>query len=396
MENSLITVVTDDFSFFSQIMQMIPQRIKKSGVIMLSHKDCLKQTRMIITDELDLTIQKEGVPTFVISDIFPDKIEESISLRFYKKNNFKVEKFQNDLLDWYEIAQTLFSNAEEIRIEEAIRKNYQEKCDDYRHSLKLAGMMQRNVLNPPNLNGFSQAFYYQSACSVSGDFLVIDEMENKIFIVIGDVTNHGYNAGLYGASLVTLIKSYLYMSSRYMLSIQGLLEYLISSKNFYNDVDDRRLATTLLLCSIDKKEHTIEFLNCGHESPVLIHQNKAHFLEMERSIPLSDELTKIPERSIFPFFPGDMIFLNTDGITDIFQNPEEKDIRTAYSEIRLLDSIQYELDRKRGNPQEIIDGVLKDAKSYSITDDFKNQDLSNKTILNAPDDIMLYTLRWEE
>ena len=97
---------------------------------------------------------------------------------------------------------------------------------------------------------------------------------------------------------------------------------------------------------------------------------------------------------VFPFLPGDALFVDTDGVTEVFKDPEDKDIRKAYSEERILASVQHEVLKPNWTLDQVIRGVRKDADSYSVTEDFENQNLLGNHLDGAVDDVTMYMLRW--
>ena len=102
--NALISVVTEDSSFYKQVVQMIPLEVQIEGVEMLRPGDSLNNAQIIVTDMITDEILEQGIPVFLFADEKPENIEESVSLRFYKKTSFNVKIFQKDLAEWIEIA----------------------------------------------------------------------------------------------------------------------------------------------------------------------------------------------------------------------------------------------------------------------------------------------------
>lgn len=148
---------------------------------------------------------------------------------------------------------------------------------------------------------------------------------------------------------------------------------------------------------IDKENASIEFINYGHESPFLIHENKVSILDVSEEkelAPMGAEKRLILTPKVFPFLPGDALFVDTDGVTEVFKDPEDKDIRKAYSEERILASVQHEVLKPNWTLDQVIRGVRKDADSYSVTEDFENQNLLGNHLDGAVDDVTMYMLRW--
>lgn len=394
--NALISVVTKDSSFYKQIVQMIPMELRREGVEILSPGESLKNAQMIVTDKITDDIMEQGIPVFLFANEIPNNIFESVSFHFYKRNSFEVAVFQKDITEWSEIAFALDNAAEQVRQSDAKKEKYKERVADYKNSLELASRMQHHAMEPKELKNFEQSYYYQPAYMVSGDFLITEEVDGKVFILIGDVTNHGYNTGLYGASIVGSIRGFLNTAPRYALNLTGLVDYMRYSWSYYNDKIEPCFAT-ILFCMVDKENASVEFINCGHEAPILVHEGKASVLDVfedPKLPPMGPDIKQTPIPKIFPFLPGDAIFMYTDGITEVFKDPEIKDWRDTYSGERILASIQHEVLKNDWNPDKVINGVRKDADSYSVTEDFENQNLLGNTLDGAVDDVTMYMIKW--
>ena len=394
--NALISVVTEDSNFYKQIVQMIPMDLRKEGVELLTPGESLKNTQMIVTDKITDDIMEQGIPVFLFANDMPKDMVESVSFHFYKRNSFQVAVFQKDITEWSEIAFALDNAAEQVRQSDAKKEKYKERVADYKKSLELASRMQHHAMEPKIINGFEQSYYYQPAYMVSGDFLITEEVDGKVFILVGDVTNHGYNTGLYGASIVGSVRGFLNTAPRYALNLAGLVDYMRYSWKYYNDKIDPCYAT-ILFCMIDKEKASVEFINCGHEAPILVHDGKANILDVYENPelpPMGPDIKQTPIPKVFPFLPGDSLFMYTDGITEVFKDPEVRDWRNTYSEKRILASIQHEVLKNNWIPDNVISGVRKDADSYSVTEDFENQNLLGSTLDGAVDDVTMYMIKW--
>lgn len=83
--NALISIVTEDSSFYKQVVQMIPLDIQKEGIEILRPGDSLNNAQIIVTDMITDEILDQGIPVFLFAEKMPEDIVESVSLRFYKK-----------------------------------------------------------------------------------------------------------------------------------------------------------------------------------------------------------------------------------------------------------------------------------------------------------------------
>lgn len=400
----LITVVAQTEDFYKQIKQIIPSDYKYKYEL-ISPGENLEHTKIIITDGSDPSVYEEGIPVFVIADKLPSNIRESASVRLYQRGSLFLETFVKDVTEWAEVIEALEETSNKTIIAEKREKIIYEKLKDYENNLNMASRLQKSVMTPTSPSGFDISTYYQPISSISGDILIIEELGDRIYVIVGDVTDHGYLAGLYGASLYSLIKGYLALASPFNLSLKGLVEFVQYSSSFYQpngyDAVRQKTSATMLFCEIDKKEKIARFINCGHgnELPVLVSKGEAILIsfnqEDDEILPAIGDFTSVTPTKIvdIPFSEGDCLVFYTDGITEIFKDINKKKTSDEYSAERLLSSVNHEISKKEWSVDSIVNGIRKDAESYSISSDLSTD---NKNYLEeAADDITILAIKWQ-
>ena len=397
----LISIVTNNTDFYKQAAQLLPNEI---GYEHLFSSNDYSHSKMIVTDGSDESVFDEDVPTFVIAEVLPKNVRESVSLRFYKRGDFSPEIFAKDILEWAEIINALEDTSKEMRHAKKKEFSAKEKLADYEMSLQMASELQKNVMMPNAPSSFDIAIHYQPAAKISGDILLVEEIGNKIFVIIGDVTDHGYLAGMYGASLYSLIKGYLSLASPFEMTLEGLVRYVQYSSSFFQPEGygplRQKTSATMLFCEIDKKEQTAHFINCGHgnEAPVATdNQGNAYLVPFssEAMLPVIGDFTVVPPTEIteIPFVPGNCLVLYTDGITEVFKDPQKKNSADEYSSERLLSSVSYEIQKKDWTAASVLEGIRKDAESYCLSNELTQNNLDD-ILDGATDDVTVVVLKW--
>lgn len=179
--------------------------------------------------------------------------------------------------------------------------------------LEIAREIQQGFLplSAPDLKIFDIAATSVPAKQVGGDFydfIPIDK--DKWGIVVGDVSGKGVPAALFMALSRTLVRA----STLGNPSVSGA----IKKANALLVEDSRsNLFVTLFYGILDLKEHTLKYVNAGHNPPVVLGDpSTGIFLLKAQGIPLgiSDNLDL--EEQVIKLDKDQVIGLYTDGVTE--------------------------------------------------------------------------------
>lgn len=162
--------------------------------------------------------------------------------------------------------------------------------------------------------------FYEPASEIGGDWWHYSQVEDKIFLWIGDATGHGAPAAL----ITSAAKSAATILER--LDIDPAQGMRLLNRSIY-EVARGKIMMTFCLAMYDLKTHKLCYTNASHEAPFLIPRD-ADPLKKKHLIPLNEatypRLGQDPEAqyevSVVDLHPGDRIFFYTDGLPDI-QNP---------------------------------------------------------------------------
>ena len=219
------------------------------------------------------------------------------------------------------------------------------------HELDLAHKIQLSLLpaRDPRLAGLDIASYFSPADAVSGDYydyIPIDE--NKLAIVIADVSGHGASSAL----MMTLLKGVVHslsiesgLTSQWMRRINHIISGIIPDEIFI----------TMQLLLFDSHSKSLTLCNAGHNPPLYFSSKtqKCSTLELPGCA-----LNVLPDFDYgikeLPLNQGDFILVYTDGITEAFnKNNEEfgqqqlmkiisqKEISSSYEMIERIKTTVY-------------------------------------------------------
>ena len=165
-----------------------------------------------------------------------------------------------------------------------------------------------------------------TAKQVGGDFYDYFMLTDKrIAFLIADVSGKGIPAAMFMMKTKSIIKSL----AENGLPIADIVQR--ANERICEGNETETFVTTWLgICDLQTGE--VEYVNAGHNPPMLLTHGKYTRLEMKRDLVLG-AMTGVPYRKqTLHLNPGDMLFLYTDGITEA-----EAGENQFYGENRLLD-----------------------------------------------------------
>lgn len=232
------------------------------------------------------------------------------------------------------------------------------------NELELAGRIQANFLPEqiPTLPGYEIAASLTPALQTSGDFYDFIPLPNgRLGILIADVADKGTGAALFMALTHTLIRTY---AQEY--PDDPVLAFQLTNDRIHQDTQSQLFITTFYGI-LDPIQHTLTYVNGGHNPPILFHANapsptneptnqQTSQLLSRTGIPIGmfDD-AKWTHKSV-PFYPDDLLLLYTDGVTEA-QNVAGE----FFGEERLMELGQTCLNQPA---QSIHDTLLQAVRSF--------------------------------
>ena len=129
----------------------------------------------------------------------------------------------------------------------------------------LAGAVQNCIIpsGEHQLDGYDCIVYNQMAADVGGDYADFFELpEDKLLIVIGDVTGHGISSSL----LTAMVKAAVFRFASKNLSLN---EIAVKTSNMIFELLKHKKLMTFCAISLDKKTGEMAICNAGHPYPII-------------------------------------------------------------------------------------------------------------------------------
>ncbi len=179
------------------------------------------------------------------------------------------------------------------------------------------------------------------------DYTPLDE--NRVLMIIADVSGKGVSAAIYMAITLTLIREY----AKYDI---GPAEILKRMNNTLSHNNESLLFTTAFLGIYDSKKQTLTYANAGHNPPYIVGES-IRALDAPAGTLLGlfegEEYTQYTEK----LSAGETIFLYTDGVTEATNGKNE-----FYGTKRLEESFARFKDSKA---EDLVSFVCDNVASFS-------------------------------
>ncbi len=247
-----------------------------------------------------------------------------------------------------------------VHISAAIEKALLQTVRSGRHNLAeelaMAGRIQAEILpaRAPQLRGWDIAARLVPALETSGDFYdFIRLSNNNLGVVIADVSDKGMGAALFMALSNTLIRTY---ATQY----STLPSFALGMANERILLDTRSgMFVTAFYGVLEPDTGRMRYVNAGHNPPYLYSTQKKKTVDWLRSTGMALGVMEDATwgQKVVKFFPGDVLLLYTDGITDA----QDKTGR-YYGERRLQDVVRSMRDC---SANAILDTLLKDLQRFT-------------------------------
>jgi len=235
-------------------------------------------------------------------------------------------------------------------VEEMARKNTE---------LAIAAEIQQSFLPRiiPRVEGFDVAGKCVMAKEVGGDFFDIIPFEvvalgrHRMGVLIADVSGKGIPAALFMAlSRIIVRVNATWHRDEPALAIHDANNLIAADSTV-------GMFVTLFYGILDHENHSITFVNAGHNPPILFHAADRTISELEITGMAMGAVENTEYRSVIcPLQPGDVMVLYTDGITE--GNNENGEM---YGEARLQEIIRSSVDLPA---DEILARILDDMKKF--------------------------------
>ena len=248
-----------------------------------------------------------------------------------------------------------FTNLDEISPEFVLNVTERQRLQG---ELAVAREVQMSFLpdESPQLAGLEISSRCLPALEVGGDYYDFMELgENRLGVVIGDVSGKGTQAAFY----MTLTKGFL---KALAATFPSPAELLVKMNQLFCDNVERGHFISLLYAIIDLNNRTMIIARAGHNPLVVKHSGseQVEFFD-QTGMAMGLENGELFEESMrdsrISFKTGDFFVFYTDGFTEAMNKRKEE-----FGEERFLQSIEKRAGRSAA---EMLEGVISDVDSFA-------------------------------
>lgn len=237
---------------------------------------------------------------WLLSDIFlvpVERLSNGVLAIRNRDSSFRIESVQKD--EFGDLAVSFNHMIEDLK------------------EMQLAKDVQESLLPacPPEIPGYQVSFVNRMASAVGGDYYDVHLInQDKVFIVIGDVTGHGVGSAL----VMAMARAIFYQGLKEGRGLLELFDDLNQAIYEYFHVPPVRKMITLFAAFINLADGSGEFVNAGHNFPVKLHANGSfeHLESVHLPIGAVKKLRKLKPHN-FRVDNGETVVFYTDGLVEV-------------------------------------------------------------------------------
>jgi len=224
-------------------------------------------------------------------------------------------------------------------------------------SLELARAIQKGLMPPVprDVHGIDVHGWYRPAERASGDFYdFVHTSDNRLAVVVGDVTGHGIGPALITASAQSSLRSYLQV-------VAGMADAVSRVDRDLSARMEEGLFVTLLVVAVDDAGR-IEVVNAGHEAPLLWRRGEFHRCQGPTGVALG-MLPEVPHEvcASLQLESGDVFVAFTDGLVEAHPAGQ----RESLFGIDRVRTLVAELALRGASAEEITRSLAEEALAFS-------------------------------
>ncbi len=316
---------------------IVGQTIQSGKSIILN--DVSKDARYIpgrkeTQSEISVPIQRDGKTIGALN-------VESDKLAAFEPNDIEVLNF--------------FAEASVISIEKALLHYQILDKKKIEEQLQLAKDVQLNLLpnSAPEIKGYEFASVCIPAYEIGGDYFdYITLDENRLALVIADVSGDGVSAALIMAAFRALLR----YNSKLFSEPNEIMKLMNEQVSGFMR---KRDFISVFYGILNHTANTFTYCNCGHNPALLLDDNKINL--MEGGGPALNLLKDAEFKSFeIEMNENDQILLYTDGVIEVFS----KD-KTQFGLDRLIEIFK---NNSAQQPAKMIEEIISATKNFSSSD----------------------------
>ena len=209
---------------------------------------------------------------------------------------------------------------------------------------------------PPQIPGLAIAYTTRPANTVAGDYYDVFPRpgrtpdKNRVVLAVADVAGKSIPAAILMATFQASLKT--------LSTAQVALPELVANMNRYacsNSQGGLRF-TTAFLAEYDPVRRTMDYINAGHNQPILRRSNGAIERLDVGGLPLGIQPEAKYESATVTLAPGDWLLIFTDGLVEAENSHQEE-----YGETRVLSTIAAGANLK---PSEMLKRLMTEVDQF--------------------------------
>jgi serine phosphatase RsbU (regulator of sigma subunit)/predicted RNA-binding Zn-ribbon protein involved in translation (DUF1610 family) len=266
---------------------------------------------------------------------------------------------------------TAYSELVKITIDNAFLYHKMAKQERLEKEVEIAKEIQQNLLprEMPLHPRYEFAGLMIPAREIGGDYydILVSPNHKETLFAIGDVSGKGLPAGMVMVAARTIIHSVIRRLSELKEIVTELNSYLYY--NSRNAATMRFMSLTCIKWSLDSNEFA--YCGSGHGN-LLVYRAKTNQVEVIFTggtiLGIMPDIREYYSEGIIHLEIGDSILMFTDGVTESLNTRGEQ-----FEEEGLINSFQA---HNRKKPAEILDGIYKDIKNFSVNLTSQHDDIT--------------------
>ena len=252
--------------------------------------------------------------------------------------------------EYYQLARSINLMTEDLKkyLDEVVEN------ERIKQELLTASTIQLSMLPvaDPKIPGYEIVSHFRPAKEVGGDYYDYFPLgDDRLAIVIGDVSGEGISAGL----LMAMAKSCLLNQIRVSPDVPKVM---YAMNNMVYEALRKRLLMTLCYSVLDIPSRTLTFASAGHHFPYLYSKKGGKLSELESiAYPLGVRRDSTYRAKRIELGPGDYLVFYTDGIIEARNQDGEEFGFERFERVILSHTIS--------SAREMRDGILKELHEFS-------------------------------
>ena len=239
---------------------------------------------------------------------------------------------------------------------DSLRRDLAEKNEElaraHKREMEMAYRVQSQLIpvSTPKIEGWEFAGSWVPARQVSGDFYDFIKKDDRLGIIIADVSGKGLPAALFMASTRSIVRAK-------ATTTQSPSENFTQANTLIAADAARGMFVTVFYMELDPATRQVTYVNCGHNPPFWYHAAKREFVDLRPTGAVMGINASLQwKQDQITMNRGDVLTLYTDGITEAFNEAEEE-----FGDERLKSIL---IDHASETPEQILAAIHKSLEGY--------------------------------